>query len=407
MDNKTYLVYISINNVDVLVGHLMFQVKGKHEAAAFGYAQTWLNSPQSFSLTPSWPLGQGMFYMNTDTKFGIFEDCAPDRWGKTLMQRYEREKAQQESRQAKTLTTIDYILRVNDFARQGALRFKETENGEFLTTNADNAVPPLVRLPALLHAAEAVMENADTNNDLALLLDPGSSLGGARPKASVIDDDGDLCIAKFPKKDDNTRVVAWEAVALDLAKQCGINVPTFTLRNIVGKDVLIIKRFDRQGNTRIPFASAMTMLDAVDGNNRTYNYTEIADFLTQYGMNPNDDLRELWMRILFSVLISNTDDHLRNHGFLHFDQGWKLSPAYDLNPSLERTDMLHTAIADDNNDATIENALRYAEYFRVSDTEAKLIVNNMKTIIGTWQQVARRYGLSQAEITRMAPAFKV
>jgi len=407
MDNKTYLVYISINNVDTLVGHLMSQVKGKHEAAAFGYAQTWLSSPHSFSLTPLWPLGQGMFFMNEDTKFSIFEDCAPDRWGKTLMKKYEREKAQQESRPAKTLTTIDYIMRVNDFARQGALRFKETENGEFLTTNTDNAVPPLVKLPALLHAAEAVMDNADTDNDLALLLDPGSSLGGARPKATVIDDDGDLCIAKFPKKDDTTHVVAWEAVALELAKQCKLNVPKFELKNIIGKDVLIIKRFDRQGKNRIPFASAMTMLGATDNSSRTYNYTEIADFLTQYGVDPNQDLRELWMRILFSVLISNTDDHLRNHGFLHNGKGWALSPVYDVNPNIDRTDMLHTAIAEDNNDATIENALRYAEYFRITNTEATNIANSMITVVKNWQTIAKRYGLPQSEINRMAPAFKV
>lgn len=407
MDNKIYSVYISIDAIDMLAGYLIFQMRGKHETAAFRYAQTWLNSSQSFSLTPFWPLGPGMYYMNEDTKFSIFEDCAPDRWGKTLMQRYEREKAQQESRPAKTLTTVDYIMQVNDFARQGALRFKETENGDFLTTNADNTVPPLVRLPALLHAAEAVMENADTNNDLALLLDPGSSLGGARPKATVIDDDGDLCIAKFPKKDDNTKVVTWEAVALDLARQCKLNVPNFELKNISGKNVLIIKRFDRRGKTRIPFASAMTMLNATEKDSRTYNYTEIADFLTQYGVDPNKDLRELWMRVLFSVLISNTDDHLRNHGFLYEGNGWRLSPLYDVNPSVDKVDMLHTAIADDNSDATIENALQYAEYFRITRAEAEEIANSMINVLKNWQTVARRYGLPQAEINRMAPAFKV
>ena len=407
MDNKTYLVYISINNVDTLVGYLISQIRGTQETAAFRYAQTWLDSPQHFSLTPFWPLGPGMFYTNGEKMFGIFEDCAPDRWGQTLMNRYEREKAQQESRPAKTLNKIDYIIRVSDFARQGALRFKETENGEFLTTNADNAVPPLVKLPALLHAAEAVIENADTDNELALLLAPGSSLGGARPKASIIDNDGDLCIAKFPKKDDNTNVVVWEAVALELAKQCEIRVPKFELRKIADKDVLIIKRFDRQGKIRIPFASAMTMLNATDNDQKMYNYTEIADFLTQYSISPKEDLRELWMRIVFSILISNTDDHLRNHGFLHNGKGWRLSPVYDINPNIDRTNMLHTAIADDNNDATIENALKYAEFFRITDPEARTIVGNMVRIVNTWQQVARRYGLSQAEITRMAPAFKV
>lgn len=401
MDKKTYQVFISLNGTDILVGYLISQLKGRQETAAFQYAQSWLDSLRSFALSPDLPLAPGMFFAR-DKMFGVFEDCAPDRWGRTLMARYEREKAAT----PKTLNEIDYIVRVNDFARQGALRFKDMDGGEFLTTSDTNAVPPLVRLPELLNAADAVLENTDTENDLALLLAPGSSLGGARPKASVIDDNGNLCIAKFPKKDDNSRVVAWEAVALDLAEQCGFNVPDFTLRNINSNDVLIIKRFDRNYGNRIPFASAMTMLGATDNDTRIYNYTEIADFITQYGSHPNDDLPELWKRIVFSILISNTDDHLRNHGFLYDGRGWTLSPIYDINPSAYKTDMLYTAIADDNNEATIENALQYAGYFRLSATEAQNIINNMKAVVKNWVLTARRYQLSQAEINRMSPAFK-
>lgn len=402
MDKKTYQVYISLNGIDILVGFLISQIKGRQESAAFQYAQTWLDSPHGFALSPDLPLAPGMFFAN-DKMFGVFEDCAPDRWGRTLMARYEREN----TNNPKTLNEIDYIIRVNDFARHGALRFKETDDGEFLTPNGANAIPPMVRLPELLHAADAVLENTDTDNDMALLLAPGSSLGGTRPKASVIDDRGQLCIAKFPKRDDDSRVVAWEAVALDLAKQCCFDVPHFTLRNIKGNDVLIIRRFDRDGINRIPFASAMTMLGATDNDARIYNYTEIADFIIQYGSQPNSDLAELWKRIVFSILISNTDDHLRNHGFLYDGRGWTLSPIYDINPSAYKTDMLHTAIADNNNEATIENALRYAEYFRLDAMKAQQIVNNMKVVVRNWAYTARRYGLSQSDINGMSPAFKV
>lgn len=396
---------MSTENGDILVGYLVSQIKGTKETSSFNYDQNWLAS-SGFSLSPDLPTGAGMFF-SKGKMFGVFEDCAPDRWGRKLMLRYEQDTAKSESRPPRTLNEIDYILRVNDFARQGALRFKENENGEFLTTSESGAVPPLVKLPELLHAAEAINDNTETNKEVLLLLAPGSSLGGARPKASVVDDNGNLCIAKFPKKDDDTHVVVWEAVALDLAKHCGLNIPNFQLKNIAGKEVLIIERFDRKNGYRIPFASAMTMLGAVDNDMNTYNYTEIADFLIQNGANPNGDLTELWKRIVFSVLISNTDDHLRNHGFLHTDNGWILSPLYDVNPSPDNTEMLHTAIAEDNNEASIENAMQYAEYFRLNKTDAEKIVGGMVTVIRTWQQTAKRYGLNQSEINRMSPAFKV
>ena len=405
MANQTFLVYVSMDNTDHLVGALTAQIKGTRETAAFQYSQEWLINPKRFELAPDMPLGAGMMFTQ-HKMFGVFEDTAPDRWGRTLMRRHEQELAQSESRTAKTLNEIDYIVRVNDFARQGALRFKANADGAFLTMD-NEPIPPLVRLPELLHAADAIADNTDTNKDLLLLLAPGSSLGGARPKASVIDDAGDLCIAKFPKKDDATHVVAWEAVALELAKQCGLNVPKFEFKQISGKDVLIIKRFDREKQNRKPFMSAMTVLGATDNDMKTYNYTDIADFLIQKGSNVDNDLAELWKRVLFSVLISNTDDHLRNHGFLYEGNGWRLSPLYDVNPSVDKVDMLHTAIADDNSDATIENALQYAEYFRITRTEAEEIANSMINVLKNWQTVAKRYGLPQAEINRMTPAFKV
>ena len=207
---------------------------------------------------------------------------------------------------------------MNDYARQGALRFRTEDNNDFLFPGNLKSIPPLVNLTKLLAATEKVVDFEERNSDLQLLLAPGSSLGGARPKASVIDKDGNLCIAKFPKKDDYTNNVLWEAVALTLAKNCGLNIQEWSLHKAGKKNVIVLKRFDRNGNTRIPFLSAMSMLNAIDNDSQTHSYLDIADAIRQNGAVPKEDLKELWKRIVFSILISNTDDHLRNHGFFFF-----------------------------------------------------------------------------------------
>ncbi len=405
MASRVIEVFLSVGDGNVLVGTLRSTVRGTKETSSFEYSKDWLQYDGNFALDPELPLVAGQIYAK-NTTFGAFEDTAPDRWGRKLMLRNEARLAEQEKRPARTLNNIDYILGVNDFARQGALRFKDTGSDVFLTPSDSDPIPPLVHLPALLAAADSIDNNRGNAAEFQLLLAPGSSLGGARPKASVINNDGKLCIAKFPKKDDDQNVVLWEAVALDLATQCGLNVPNWKLENILNKPVLIIERFDRDGEKRIPFASAMTMLGATDGDGFDYNYTDIADFLTREGVNPNEDLPELWRRIVFSVMISNTDDHLRNHGFLRTKAGWGLSPLYDVNPNNHGTDSLHTAISDNNYDATLENALAYKEYFRVDDAYADQTIKHFKTVINNWRKIATKYGLSGPEITRMSSAFK-
>ena len=307
--------------------------------------------------------------------FGAIGDSAPDRWGRALMRRMKRRQAEREGRGVRTLREIDYLLMVDDEARQGALRFAGHAGGPFLREHDGQRIPPLIELPRLLSASERVVDEQDTDEDLRLLLAPGSSLGGARPKASVRLRDGSLAIAKFPRKDDEINTVLWESVALTLAAKAGIAVPAAFLEDVAGKPVLIVTRFDRAGAQRIPFLSAMSMLGAKD--NETRSYQEIVDVLRQHGAAPASRHGSLWRRIVFNVLISNTDDHLRNHAFLYEGQnGWRLSPAYDLNPvPIDiKPRILTTAIAEDDTTASLDLAFRVAAYFELTDDRARAIV---------------------------------
>ncbi|MDQ7020160.1 MAG: HipA domain-containing protein, partial [Robiginitomaculum sp.] len=309
---------------------------------------------------------------------------------------------------ARTLGEIDYLLGVHDEARQGALRFSEEISGPYLTPKGKTTIPPLIDLPRLLSATERFLDNDETAEDLRLLLVPGSSLGGARPKATLRDKDGSLAIVKFPRKDDEFNIVVWEAVALRLAKQAGINVPEWRLEVILEKPVLIMRRFDRDGDKRVPFLSAMSMLDAKDNEQRSY--LEIAYALVQSGGNPNADMAELWRRIVFSILISNTDDHLRNHGFIYEcnTRGWRLSPAYDMNPTPAeiKPRILSTAIDFEDSTASLDIALSVIDTFRLSKTEAHNIIKEVYAAVKQWRKVAKGFGLSKREIDRMASAFE-
>ena len=297
---------------------------------------------------------------------------------------------------------------VNDEARQGALRFRSDENGPFLAANSSTPIPPLVGLPRLLSASESVIDDKDNDEDLRLLLAPGSSLGGARPKASVRDRDGMLAIAKFPHRDDEIQSTLWESLALSLAKKSGISVPEHRIEKIGNTPVLLLRRFDRQEKgPRIPFLSAMSMLSAHD--NETRSYLEIADALTQYGAAPEADRKQLWRRIVFNIMISNTDDHLRNHGFLHSKgRGWHLSPAYDLNPVPAdiKPRILTTAIDLEDTTASLELAFFEAEYFGLGQAEAKEIAKSVAAATADWRKHANRIGIPKPEIERMASAFE-
>ena len=402
------LVYAELQGVATLVGRLWTRMRGGRESATFEYDKAWLAHPARFALEPAMELGPGPFHSaSAGPLFGAIGDSAPDRWGRVLMRRAERRRAEREKTTPRTLWETDYLLMVDDELRQGALRFAERENGPFLATDGAVRVPPLVDLPRLLSAAEHVAADTDSDEDLRLLLAPGSSLGGARPKAAVRDRDGHLAIAKFPHKDDDYYVVVWEAVALTLAAKAGIKTPEWRLESVAGKSVNLLRRFDRTKAARIPFLSAMSMLGAND--NETRSYLEIVDALRQFGASPKKDMHALWRRIVFNVLISNTDDHLRNHGFLYAGQnGWHLAPAYDLNPV--PTDIkpraLSTAIDLNDGTASLPLALSVAQYFELDAPAAREIALEVGRAVSTWRDVAAELGLAKPQIDRMASAFE-
>jgi serine/threonine-protein kinase HipA len=323
------------------------------------------------------------------------------------MRRMERRRAEGTGQAPRALQEIEFLLLVDDEARQGALRFAEQEGGPFLREEGAKRVPALVELPKLLSAAEHVMEDKDTEEDLRLLFAPGSSLGGARPKASIREKDGHLAIAKFPRRDDEYNTVVWEAVALGLAQKSGITVAAGRLEDIGGKPVLLVRRFDRDGARRIPFLSAMNMLGSKDNEQRSY--LEIVDALRQHGAAPKVDMEALWRRMVFNILISNTDDHLRNHGFLYEGQaGWRLSPAYDLNPVPTdiKPRILSTAINEEDSTASLPVALDVAEYFELKPDRARAIAAEVGKAVSKWRDEASGHGLKKQEIDRMASAFE-
>ena len=408
MDKET-LVYVDLDGVPHLMGRLWARVRKNKESATFEYDAAWLQHPARFSLEPALQLGPGPFHTPADTPmFGAIGDSAPDRWGRALMRRMERRRAEREGGgPPRTLQEIDFLLLVDDEARQGALRFAGRDGGPFLREEGVKRIPPLVELPKLLAAAEHVIEEKETDEDLRLLFAPGSSLGGARPKASVIEKGGHLAIAKFPRKDDEINAVVWEAVALALAKKAGITVPAARVETVAKKPVLLLRRFDRDGKRRIPFLSAMSMLGSKD--NDTRSYLEIVDALRQHGAEPKADMEALWRRLVFNILISNTDDHLRNHGFLYAGRdGWRLSPAYDLNPVPTdiKPRILATAINEDDNTASLPLALDVAGYFELDGASARKIAAEVGNAVANWRDEAGRHGLSKAEIDRMASAFE-
>jgi serine/threonine-protein kinase HipA len=401
------VVYVDLSGKSHLVGRLWTRTRNEKDSATFEYDKDWLANPLHFSLEPALTLGPGPFHSGERAIFGAIGDSAPDRWGRVLMRRAERRRAEREGKTPKTLREIDYLLMVDDESRQGALRFSTKTGAPFLAEDKQNKIPLLIELPRLLSAAENVMGDKESDEDLRLLLAPGSSLGGARPKASVRDRDGHLAIAKFPHAGDEINAVLWEAVALTLAGKAGINVPEWRLEKIGKRPVLLLRRFDRLSGSRIPFVSAMSMLDARDNEQRSY--MEFVDVLRQYGGAPKIDMRMLWRRIVLSILISNTDDHLRNHGFLYNDSaGWSLSPAYDLNPvPIDiKPRVLSTAIDLDDATASLELALHVAPYFELSKEDAHQIAYEVATAASSWRSVAADLGLTAIQIERMSSAFE-
>lgn len=392
------------------------QIRGK-EVYSFQYDDEWLKSGKAKILDPDLSLFSGPQHLRDEKlNFGMFLDSSPDRWGRVLMKRREIALAKQEERRAGTLFESDFLLGVYDPLRMGALRFKTDKDGGFLDNNKDYATPPISAIRELESASleyEKGLEQEDPEllKWLNILYAPGSSLGGARPKANIQDTDGSLWIAKFPGKNDDVNVGAWEMAANSLAKKAGINCAVGKVGKFNNKHhTYLTKRFDRdQNNDRIHFASAMTLLgysDGADAENGDVSYLELVEFIIRHGSDVDEDLKELFRRIAFSVCISNTDDHLRNHGFLLNDKGWRLSPAYDMNPNPDGTGLkLNIDLYDNSLD--LDLVLSVSDFFRMEKEEAKSIVEEIKKVVSDWRREAKDYQISSADQNRMENAFFV
>jgi serine/threonine-protein kinase HipA len=400
-----------------LMGWLTSQrLRGK-EIFSFEYTEYWLNTDNPIlSLDPHLGFYKGKQYLPEEkNNFGIFLDSSPGRWGRLLMRRREAWQAKNEHRDERTLFESDFLLGVFDGHRMGGVRFKLSEDGPYMNDQKKMATPPWTSLRELEHAS-LQLERDDAMNDpeyaqwLCVLIDPGSSLGGARPKASVIDDKEHLWIAKFPSSRDEKNAGAWEMVLHELAKACGIHVSEARLQKFSGKHhTFLSKRFDRtDAQKRIHFASAMTLLGLQDGADHVegVGYLDLVGFIMQHSPEAKEDLEQLWRRMAFNILVSNTDDHLRNHGFLLAPFGWRLSPAYDMNPN-EMGTGLTLNISENSNEQDIALALETAHLYQLKSDRAESILKEMRREISHWRVVAKKFGISNSEIEQTKRAFRL
>jgi len=390
--------------------------RGK-EIFSFEYDSAWLKSPYAQVLDPDLRLFSGLQYARDGhDNFGLFLDSSPDRWGRVLMQRREAQLARAENRDVRSLRESDYMLGVYDGHRMGALRFRLSEDGPFMNDQTDMAAPPWTKLRDLEYASlQLECENAESSQDymkwLKMLIAPGGSLGGARPKASsVLNENGHPWIAKFPSRRDEINMGGWEYLVFQLAQAAGIETSTSEVRRFSGEyDTFLTKRFDRtEGGERIHFASAMTLLGKKDGDggDTGVSYLDLAEFLMKNGARVNKDMEQLWRRIVFYICVSNTDDHLRNHGFLLQDQGWVLSPAYDMNP-VATGGGLSLNISREDNSQSFDLARGIAPVFRLSEVRADEVIAEVVKAVRTWPDIAKQQGLLSREISQMKNAFHV
>lgn len=396
------------------MGELKAEYTRGKEIFSFCYSDSWLKSRYSQVLDPELHFYPGTQYIRDEkVNFGVFLDSSPDRWGRLLMKRREAAEAKAEGRGVNTLRESDYLLGVFDGHRMGALRFKESLDGPFLNNNATFASPPWTSIKELEQISlrleeDDAMEDPGYSRWLTMLVNPGSSLGGARPKASVLDSGGNLWIAKFPSRTDKKDIGGWEMVANELARMAGINTATAKIQKFSGNHyTFLTKRFDRTTHGgRIHCASAMTMLGYTDGADFSdgASYLEIVDFLTKNGADIENDLTELWRRIVFNIFISNTDDHLRNHGFMLTDKGWVLAPAFDLNPDEDGTG-LSLNISLDDNSLNLDVPLDIIEYFRLKKEKAVTIIDEVRRAVSKWRSIANTYQLPKREQEVMSGVF--
>ena len=413
---KDIYVYMDWQESDspIQMGVLHSEVLRGKEVFSFENNTDWLTYKQFRALDPDLAQFSGKQYLPADkSNFGMFLDSSPDRWGRMLMRRREAINARLENRPSRTLTEADYLLGVYDGNRMGALRFKLSPDDEFMDNNKAMATPPWTSIRDLEYASlqlekENLKDDAEYAKWLNMLIAPGSSLGGARPKANILDNNGALWIAKFPSGHDTKDMGAWEAVTAEMARKCGIEMAESRAQKFSNRQhTFLTKRFDRINGKRIHFASAMTLLGYTDGTNSAegVSYLELAEWIGRNCNNVSQNLEQLWRRIVFNIAVSNCDDHLRNHGFLLTPKGWTLSPAYDINPD-EHGMGLKLNISEDDNSLDLELALSVAAYFGLDNATSDEIINQTKKVVSNWQQLATHYGLSRSEQEDNAGAFR-
>ena len=398
-------VYVAVGERNLLAGRLQPDDSGR--VASFAYDDRYLADPDAHPLDPELPLVPGGLQpAQGRPTFGAFADSSPDGWGWSLIRRAELARAAERGTQPRPIGVLDVLTGVRDDLRQGALRYGRGEAGPFLAA-VTSAPPGLADLPGLLEAAARAEQDAVSYADLELLVQAGGSIGGWRPKVHFADEGGRAALAKFPKVGwDSWDVMTWEKVAHDLARAAGISLPDSELIEVGDARVFIVTRFDRQASARVGYASARTMLNAGYGEQRSY--LEIAEVIEERSPDAAADLRELWRRIAFSVLISNTDDHLRNHGFLHQRSGsWALSPAFDLNPNpAPGPKQLSTAIDLTDTAASVDTLMSVAGRFGLDASAAVSVLAEVTQAVAAWRDVAVSHGLQQEDLDAMEPAFE-
>ncbi len=412
---KKLYVYADFDWLDIpqLIGELLFDSVRGSKTYSFSYDKDWLARYGDVFLSEDLQNYPGIQYTRPERDiFACFSDALPDRWGRTLLNRREQISAADEKRQVRRLTSYDYLMGIDDESRMGGFRFAETPGGKFINCDASLRVPPLANVRELMHAAQEIEVSEEkhllpSKKWLAQLLHPGTSLGGARPKASVIDEDGRLTVAKFPSRKDDYDVGLWEHFCHVMGRKAGVNVAETSTIKGENYHILLSKRFDRtETGKRIHFASALTLLGLTDGDNALtgYGYTDIVDFIIQHGSNIEQNLKELYRRITFYIIVGNSDDHFRNHGFLLTRKGWELSPAYDINPTLSDNQSLLINRSTSESDLNI--LLKSAGDYMLSAEKANAIIDEVKLAMKTWRNEARKLGLSQRDIDMFAHRFE-
>jgi len=414
-DDKNIRIFAGWIENENQIGTLYVSSSRGKDVYSFEFSDSWLYNFSHIMLDPDLYNSRGRQFVSADKLiWGFISDSLPDRWGRKLLKRKEEILAKEQGRTKKDLTELDFLLGVNDESRMGGLRFKDSYSEKYLSANDSFNIPPLEALRKL-EQASLQLEKEEFQNDkwLKVLLAPGSSLGGARPKATVKDESGQLWIAKFPSNHDEYDTGAWEKTTSDLARLSGLNVPE-TKQNVFSPKgtTFMAKRFDRlYGGSqvrRVHYASALTLLGKVDGANHNdgSSYLDMADFIKNNSIQPKKDLEELWNRIVFSILVSNTDDHLRNHDFILTENGWKLSPLFDVNPNPIGNE-LSLNITEDNNLKNLSLALDTAKYYDLPFEKAKENAIRIATVVkDNWEKMAKRNGCSPAEIESMRSAFE-